>query len=238
LTSMDESSSSSLSSGKRTKKLSSEGRGKAKRKALEEIEPLVRKSARVRERHNRTVRATLTFASEYVGVAQQHLSAVEALYFRQTATLTMPGGAPYAITSYYALRQEVRDSYTRIGDESQAPTEWAQDGPYQPDYGADEDEGQMTVTATSIVFRDEPGFSGTGGGEADRRIVADAWLANYDVHFRWTVTAVGSHEVWTSPEVHHSLTSAHTADEAVALVVHAAGGNITWEVVLPDRPDV
>jgi hypothetical protein len=185
-----------------------------------------RHSLRIKSAHDPTAKLTLSFTSSYAGVTKQHQSASESIYFDQTATLTMPPGAPRGIAHYYEFRQEVRDSYSRIVETSHPLTEWAQDGPYRPPYS----NAQISQSHTAISFKDEPGFSTT------RKIDVGDWLADYDVYFRWVVTAKWSGDVWTSPEVHHRITSAHTADVDSAPVVHTAAGDVGWTVLLPDRP--
>ena len=183
--------------------------------------PLQRKSRRIREAEDNLGAPTLTVTSQYTGVPTQILNAVQDIKFHQDAQLTKPNGAPQAVTHYYELRQEVRDTWQKRNEARQAFAPFAQDGPYHPDYG--QAQGMIVVSAQAIEFADDPGFS------TNVAIDDGEWLLDYEVHFRWVVTRRQDGMTWTSPELHHSMTSpwAGGANVAVAAV---AGGNHVWQV--------
>jgi hypothetical protein len=208
------------------KSSSSKGRPRTRKRFVDLFKGR-RKSERLKSAHDPQAKLTLHFTSHYVGVTTQHEDALESVYFDQTATLSMPSGAPHDIEHYYEFRQQSRDSYTRTAGTSHGLTSWAQDGPYRPPYS----DPQITHTRTGISFKDEPGFSTTS------RLDPGDWLVDYDVYFRWVVTAKWSGDVWTSPEVHHQVTSEHTPGVNSAPVHHSAAGDATWTVQLPDRPN-
>jgi hypothetical protein len=223
--------SSASSSGSRQQTLSPTALANAKQAAQNNMQQVVRTSKRLKEkagRHKRDVQLVLDFTSQYAGAQTQQLNERQSIYFAQTATLSLPADAeaPRSIDQYYEFRQEVCDSWTYESGEEQALGAFEQDGPYEPDY----DDAQITQTTTAIRFQDEPGFSTT------TRIEPGKWLVDYDVYFQWVVTAkYGNRESWTSPAVHHSMSSEYDAGQD-ADVNHAAAGTVQWTVDLPDRP--
>jgi hypothetical protein len=218
--------SSGTTTQKKQKKLTPTGKKSAKKKATGKI-TAQRRSPRVAARHDVTSKPVLRFTSSYTGTGTQRLGEEQSIMFDQSATLAMTTTAPHPITHYYELRQLVRDNWDFQTGETQALGVSVQDGPYHPDYN----DPVITVTAGAISFQDTPGFSTTS------KVAAGKWLDSYDVYFKWTVTDIATGQMWTSPEVHHTMTSAYNGG-ADSPVVRAPAGDAEWQVILPDRsPD-
>jgi hypothetical protein len=214
---------STKTSREKKQKLSPEEQDEAKQIATEKVTR--RHSARLTSRHDVKSKPVLSFKSKYTGVRTQKRLEDRDIKFEQSATLAMTTDAPHAITHYYELRQEVKDSFNSEFSPSQALGAFVQDGPYCPDYKS----SVITVNNTAILFKDTPGFSTV------TKIVSGDWLNSYDVYFRWIVTDKTSGNTWTSPEVHHQMASAYNGGADVA-VTFAPHGEDQWEVDLPDRP--
>ncbi len=165
---------------------------------------------------------TLTVVTNYEGVATQKLNTRQNIGFRMIATLTKPAGAAQSVDALYDFWQEVRDGYTSEGAPPRpVGAAFAQDGPFQPAY----QDPNIAVDLNSIQFDDHPGFSTTSA------IDVGDWLNTYDVHFRWKVRRRETGQVWTSPEVHHSVVCQYNAGGDVAVQAVAAAAQ-NWVVDL------
>lgn len=168
-------------------------------------------------------RPTLTYDSQYSGVATQKLNTEQSIYFSQQATLLRPNGAVNATEALYDFRQQVTDSFQSSPiNTGYALGPFVQDGPFRPNYGNE----NIDVAAGSITFNDHPGFSG------DRKIGVGNWLDWYEVRFRWVVRRRdGQGNAWTSPEVVNRIDSAYNAGADVPVAAAPAGAH-QWAVDL------
>lgn len=165
---------------------------------------------------------TLTVVTNYEGVATQKLNTRQNIGFRMVATLTRPAGAAQSVDALYDFWQEVRDGFTSEGAPPQpVGAAFVQDGPFQPAY----QDPNIVLDLSSIQFDDHPGFSTVSAVD-----VGD-WLNTYDVHFRWQVRRRATGQVWTSPEVHHSVVCPYHAGGDVAVQAVPAGAR-NWVVDL------
>ena len=165
---------------------------------------------------------TLTVVTNYEGVATQKLNTRQHIGFHMVATLTRPAGAAPSVDALYDFWQEVRDGYTSEGAPPQpVGAAFFQDGPFQPAYR----DPNIVLDLSSIQFDDHPGFSTVSA------IDVGDWLNTYDVHFRWQVRRRATGQVWTSPEIHHSVVCPYHAGGDVAVQAVPAGAR-NWVVDL------
>ena len=165
---------------------------------------------------------TLTVNTVSEGTLTQHLDQEDSIGFHMVVTLTI-GAGQGAIDTLYSLQQYARDAYDKGADDQQDLTGWEPDGPFGPPYGGDEQDGNVTITQTDIVFDDHPGFSTTS------RIDEGVWLHSYQVDFYWVVTRLADGAEWTSPELSNTLDSEYDDGDDAPVNSNPSGAH-AWDV--------